>query len=198
MTRSELRENMLVALDTLRARKVRSMLTILGIVIGVTSVIAVAAIIDGLNGFMINRIKSFGSRSLFITRIPAGYTGGRLPHRIMMRKYLEIGDARYLQDTVPGLDIATAFLQRIDIGATTDSIRYADEHVERLIIRGCAARLRRRHGAVYRGHGALHFASTTKNTRATWWSSARPSPTRCSRTPTRSVRRCVWMASCTK
>jgi putative ABC transport system permease protein len=138
MTRSEIRENMLVALDTLRARKVRSFLTILGIVIGVTSVIAVAAIIDGLNGYMINRIKSFGSRSLFITRIPAGFTGGRLPHRILMRKYLEISDAQYLRDTVPGLDVSTAFLQRIDIGNTPpDSIRYADEHVERLIIRGC-------------------------------------------------------------
>jgi len=137
MTRSEIKENLLVALDTLRARKVRSVLTILGIVIGVTSVISVAAIIDGLNGFMISRIKSFGSRSLFITRIPAGYTGGRLPHRIMMRKYLDVNDAKYLKDTVPGLDISTAFQQRIDIGQTTpDSIRYADEHVERLIIRG--------------------------------------------------------------
>jgi len=46
MTRHEVLENLLVALDTLRARKVRSGLTILGIVIGVTTVIAVAAIID--------------------------------------------------------------------------------------------------------------------------------------------------------
>ena len=59
-------------MDTLRARKVRSALTILGIVIGVTSVISVAAIIDGLNGLIQARIKSFGSRSFFITRIPPG------------------------------------------------------------------------------------------------------------------------------
>ena len=52
MTRAEVRENLLVALDTLRTRKVRSGLTILGIVIGVTSVISVAAIIDGLNGYI--------------------------------------------------------------------------------------------------------------------------------------------------
>jgi putative ABC transport system permease protein len=136
MTRAEIKENLLVALDTLRTRKVRSALTILGIVIGVTSVIAVAAIIDGLNGFMENRIKSFGSRSLFITRIPAGYTGGMLPHKIRMRKYLEIADAKYLKDTVPGLDISTAFLQRIDLAQTTESISYAGEHVEKLIIRG--------------------------------------------------------------
>lgn len=136
MTRAEIKENLLVALDTVRTRKVRSVLTILGIVIGVTSVIAVAAIIDGLNGFMEDRIKSFGSRSIFITRIPAGYTGGMLPHKIRMRKYLEIGDARYLKDTVPGLDISTAFMQRLDVAATPESISYAGEHVEKMIVRG--------------------------------------------------------------
>ncbi|MCX7605624.1 MAG: multidrug ABC transporter substrate-binding protein, partial [Bryobacteraceae bacterium] len=49
MTRAEFTENLRVALDTLRAHKVRSSLTLLGIVIGVTSVIGVAAIINGLN-----------------------------------------------------------------------------------------------------------------------------------------------------
>src|SRR5215471_13931058 len=97
----DIRENVRVALDTLRSRKARSALTILGIVIGVTSVIAVAAIIDGLNGYMLNRINSFGSRSFFITRIPPGYTGvGRMPAKIRTRKYLEISASeisRYLR-----------------------------------------------------------------------------------------------------
>ena len=56
MTRQEVFENLSVALDTLRARKVRSGLTILGIVIGVTTVIAVARIIDGLNGEIKDRV----------------------------------------------------------------------------------------------------------------------------------------------
>ena len=68
-----------MALDTLRSHKVRSALTILGIVIGVTSVISVAAIIDGLNGYIQNRIKSFGSRSFFITPHSAGIHGHRAP-----------------------------------------------------------------------------------------------------------------------
>jgi putative ABC transport system permease protein len=137
MTRSDIKENLLVALDTLRSRKVRSGLTILGIVIGVTSVISVAAIIDGLDGVIKSRIRTFGSRSLFITRIPPGFTGmGRLPQNIRMRKYLEISDAQYLKDNVPGLDFSIAFAQRINFGQQPDSIRYGNEHVERLIIRG--------------------------------------------------------------
>jgi len=50
-----------------------------------------------------------------------------------VRKYLEIDDARYLKENIPGLDIATAFAQNINVGQ--DSIRYGDEHVERLILR---------------------------------------------------------------
>jgi putative ABC transport system permease protein len=135
MTRSEVRENLLVAMDTLLSRKIRSALTILGIVIGVTSVISVASIIDGLNGYIQNRIQSFGSRSFFVTRIPPGYTAlTPLPQKVRMRKYLEISDAQFLKENVPGLDISAAFAQRINIGG--DSIIYGNEHVERMIVRG--------------------------------------------------------------
>jgi putative ABC transport system permease protein len=137
MTRGEVRENLLVALDTLRSRKIRSALTILGIVIGVSSVIAVAAIIDGLNGYIQGRIQSFGSRSFFVTRIPPGFTGfAPMPQKIRIRKYLAIADAAFLKDSVPGLDIATAFAQRINLGERADNIVYGNEHVERMILRG--------------------------------------------------------------
>jgi putative ABC transport system permease protein len=137
MTAADIRENLFVALDTLRARKVRSGLTILGIVIGVTSVICVAAIIDGLNGLIQSRINSFGSRSFFVTRIPPGQGFGRLPQKIRMRKYLEAGDAEYLRENVAGIDIAAAFAQRMNFqSGPPDSIVYGNERVERMIIRG--------------------------------------------------------------
>src|SRR4051812_1373880 len=135
---ADLKENLGVALDTLRSRKLRSGLTILGIVIGVTSVICVAAIIDGLNALIMARINSFGSRSFFISRIPPGFGGvGRLPQKIRVRKYLEDSDAQYLKENVPGIDIAAAFAQRINFGnGPPDSLTYGNEHVERMIIRG--------------------------------------------------------------
>jgi putative ABC transport system permease protein len=137
MTRHELTENLLVALDTLRARKIRSALTILGIVIGVTSVISVAAIIDGLNGYIQSRIQSFGSRSFFVTRIPPGFTGlAPLPQKVRLRKYLDPSDAQYLKETVDGLDVASAFANRIDLGNQKDTISYGSEQVQSLILRG--------------------------------------------------------------
>ncbi|MBL8295103.1 MAG: ABC transporter permease, partial [Bryobacterales bacterium] len=48
MQHADIRENVAVAFDTLRSHKLRSGLTVLGIVIGVTSVISVASIISGL------------------------------------------------------------------------------------------------------------------------------------------------------
>ena len=138
MTGAEFRENVLVAFDTLRARKMRSALTILGIVIGVTSVISVAAIIDGLNGYIEGRIRSMGSRTIFVTRIPAGFHGmGRLPENIRIRKYLQFDDAAYLRETVPALAYATAFANRINFtSGTPDQLRYGNERVDSFIVRG--------------------------------------------------------------
>ena len=60
------------ALETLRWSKVRSALTVLGIVIGVTSVISMASIIQGLNKFVQDKVESLGSRTYFISRFPPG------------------------------------------------------------------------------------------------------------------------------
>jgi putative ABC transport system permease protein len=135
MARLLLRENFSVALDTLRARKVRSGLTVLGIVIGVTSVIAVAAIIEGLNGYIKGRFTAMGSRLLIVSRIPFA-SFGRFPEKIRLRKYLQYGDADYLRDVVPSVAYATSFGNRIVLSGDVNEIRYGNEHVERFFLRG--------------------------------------------------------------
>ena len=136
MTRYELVENLWVALDTLRASKVRSGLTILGIVIGVTTVISVASIIDGLNGEIKERVQKLGSNTLFITRIPPMQNTARLPEKIRVRKYLEETDAQFIEDASPAVSYATVFANRINFNDQTDEIRYKDAHVERFFLRG--------------------------------------------------------------
>lgn len=136
MTRGEVIENLSVALDTLRTRKVRSALTILGVVIGVTTVIAVASIIDGLNGVIKERVKRLGSNTLIITRFPAMQNAARLPQKIRTRKYLEDEDAAFIKDASPAVLYATVFAQRINFNEQSDEIRYGDAHVERFFLRG--------------------------------------------------------------
>ena len=137
MTAAELRENLLVALDTLRSHKVRSSLTILGIVIGVTSVISVASIIDGLNAYIQNKVESFGARTYFVSRIPLGPRFGRMPEKIRLRKYIQDTDAEFVRGSVcPSVDFVTTFGTRAFFFGDSNDIRYDGNVVERIIIRG--------------------------------------------------------------
>ena len=136
MTRHEALENVFVAMETLRTHKVRSGLTILGIVIGVTSVIAVASIIDGLNRFVQERVDSLGSRTYFISRLPPGSDPNRLPLKIRIRKYIDYSDAAYLRETCPDLATATTFGTRAFFFGQTNVISYEGQRVERMFLRG--------------------------------------------------------------
>src|SRR5437764_12349644 len=101
MTPAQARENFFAAMETLRSSKVRSALTILGIVIGVSSVISMAAIIQGLNKFVQDRVESLGSRTYFLTRFPPGRDPSRMPPRIRVGKYLEYNYAYYIRQPAP-------------------------------------------------------------------------------------------------
>ena len=133
-------ENLSVAMDTLRSRKARSALTVLGIVIGVTSVISVAAIIDGLNGFVKARIASVGSRLFIVTRMPFGSNPFRLPQKVRMRRFLQFEDAAFLRDAFPAVAYATVFADRINLGLGStniqNDIRYGKEQVQGFFLRG--------------------------------------------------------------
>ncbi len=136
MTRHEAVENLLVAMDTLRSHKVRSGLTVLGIVIGVTSVISVASIIQGLNNFIQTKVESFGSRTYFISRLTPGQDPNRLPLKIRIRKYLDFSDAAYLRSSCPDIDTATTFATRAFFFGQTNAISYQGQRVERVFLRG--------------------------------------------------------------
>lgn len=137
MTRAEFRENLLVSLQTLRAHKVRSGLTLLGIVIGVTSVIAVAAIIDGLNAFVAKRVEGMGSRTFFVTRWPVGTNPVQMPEKIRLRRKLDYGDAEKIRASVKTIDRITTMGTRASFLGQANEVRYQGERVERVFVRGC-------------------------------------------------------------
>jgi putative ABC transport system permease protein len=64
------REEVLLALDTLRKNPLRSALTILGIVIGITTVIAVSSVINGLNENVLGSIRDLGPDTIIAYRFP--------------------------------------------------------------------------------------------------------------------------------
>src|SRR5947209_14804925 len=66
----KLHGEVLLALDTLRKNKLRSALTVLGIVIGITTVITVMSIINGLNENVLGGIRELGSDTIIAYRFP--------------------------------------------------------------------------------------------------------------------------------
>ena len=109
LTLSQARENFLAAVDTLRSSKVRSALTVLGIIIGVSSVISMASIIQGLNRFVQDRVESLGSRTYFVSRFPPGTDPSRWPQSIRTRRYFEYNYADYIREAAPHVQVVTTF-----------------------------------------------------------------------------------------
>jgi putative ABC transport system permease protein len=136
MSSSQARENFLAALNTLRSAKVRSGLTILGIVIGVSSVISMAAIIQGLNKFVQDKVESLGSRTYFVSRFPPGTDPSRWPESIRTRRYFEYNYADFIRDAAPHIQTVTTFGTRGFFFGDTNQINYQGKSVEKVILRG--------------------------------------------------------------
>ena len=99
----EIKESISIALAALRAHKMRSFLTILGVLIGVTAVIGMVSIIQGLNNSMARQIESLGSNSIWVTRFEVGIQFGRLPEEIRNRKPITYEDAIAVKELCPSV-----------------------------------------------------------------------------------------------
>jgi len=105
---SDQRESVKMALDTLRTNKMRSGLTILGIVIGVMTVITISSVINGLNTSVSNLVAQFGTNVLWIFRFPA--IGVRPTAEMLARKQMTYDDMVAISQ-LPHVVAATAGLQ---------------------------------------------------------------------------------------
>ncbi len=65
-----LREPAMIALENLWAHKLRSFLTLLGVIIAVTALIGVVSAVDGLNTYVAERVANFGTNVFYVTRFP--------------------------------------------------------------------------------------------------------------------------------
>jgi putative ABC transport system permease protein len=84
-----------LALSSLRSNKLRSFLTVLGILIGVSSVIAVVAITEGLDRYMSDRVLELGTRSFSIQRMPDIITSREMWLEMNKRKNIELRTWRW-------------------------------------------------------------------------------------------------------
>jgi putative ABC transport system permease protein len=96
-------EGVAMAFVSLRANKLRSALTIVGVVVGVTTLVGMVALIQGLNASTSRQIRSLGSDVIYITIYGPGGPGS-LPDSLRNRKQLTVDDAAAIQEFCPAVE----------------------------------------------------------------------------------------------
>jgi putative ABC transport system permease protein len=122
------KETVAMAFDTLRENKLRSGLTILGIVIGVMTVITISSVVNGLNANVSGLVESLGSNILFIFRFPV--FSGKPTTEMLTRKQMTYDDAVAMRALphVVGVSPALRYAQQTNFGAIGSTAIKANGH----------------------------------------------------------------------
>jgi putative ABC transport system permease protein len=128
-------ESARMALETLRANKMRSSLTILGIVIGVATVITLSSFINGLNKNIGNLVASFGTDVYGVFRFPVIHV--RPTTEMLARKQLTMEDAEALAK-LPHVIAVSPQLRYEDftLNLGNVAVKYKDRQVQHTILEG--------------------------------------------------------------
>ena len=110
-------ESFRIAVSTLRAHKVRSLLTVLGTVIGVMSVVTIVSIIEGMNKYVSEKLVSEGSNTFFVDQFGL-ITDYEEYLKALKRKVLTLDDARALERFSPSIEVAGA------VSGSNKDVRY--------------------------------------------------------------------------
>ncbi len=103
MTLVEMKDGILLALGSIWSNKFRSSLTILGVLIGVWSVIAMTSLIEGLDNAVQGSIDELGSNVIFVDRFPPETNYDDLTEEERNRKYMTIEEANAIRENCPAV-----------------------------------------------------------------------------------------------
>ena len=135
MRLSDAKEAVRMAADTLRTNKLRSGLTILGIMIGVTTVILISSVINGLTANVDNLVKSLGTNVFWVFRFPV--FGNRPTQEMLNRKQLTYEDALALRELPHVLGVDASQQYRAPSGQLGSfSVKYGSHKVSNTILEG--------------------------------------------------------------
>ncbi len=123
-------ETLKLAMVAIWANKLRSSLTVLGIVIGVMSVILLISLVTGLQTFITGQIQGLGSNLLFV--IPGRVGGARSPGGVQANK-LVYSDANTLAARLTGQAVVSAAIQR------TTTLKYSNKNDKNTAVFGVDA-----------------------------------------------------------
>ena len=132
----EIKESIALALDVLRRNPLRSFLTVLGIMIGVTTIIVIGAVINGLNSNVLGQIQQLGSSTIICYRF-SWATLGRLSPEVLQRKKLKAEWADGLAQLPHVVAVApTVQVENYEINAGSSTVRRGNLRAKNVILEG--------------------------------------------------------------
>ncbi len=100
-----------MALDTLRANKLRSALTVIGIVIGITSIVGMTALIRGFDESLRDSIRELGPKTIFVAKFSGiSFAAGKEFTELIKRPVLTVADAKAIARECPSVAMVDVWL----------------------------------------------------------------------------------------
>jgi putative ABC transport system permease protein len=130
MAKLQVRESLSMAWMSLRANKLRTFLTLLGIIIGVLTVIAVVSVIQGLNNYVYTKMSFYGANDFSVQKFSMVGTSLKEFREQMKRKDLTLTEVQLLRDRCRSCDL---------IGATTSTeqtVKFGNQSLKNTEVRG--------------------------------------------------------------
>jgi putative ABC transport system permease protein len=118
-----LRSVVLLALDTLRSNKLRSGLTVLGVVIGITAIVGMTSLIRGFDQSLRNSIRELGPNTIFVAKFSGlSLAAGRDFAELARRPNLTVDDAKAIEKLAPSAGAVDVWLG--GAGEVTERVFY--------------------------------------------------------------------------
>lgn len=132
-----LREVVAMAFDTIIGNKLRSALTVLGVVIGITSIVGMTSMIRGFDESLRDMIRSVGPNIIMIQRFgPLSFTSGAEFNTLIKRPNLTVSDARAIEEQTSTIQLVDV---QLGIGGgppTQERVFYRDLRTKLLVVFG--------------------------------------------------------------
>lgn len=133
--RVSLKEPMLIALETLRSHKLRSFLTLLGVILSVSTLIIVVSMVQGANKYVSDKVANFGSNVFLVMRFPLITSAEQFVKLSRSNKNITWEDYEYVRDNM-------RLAQAVGLEAHHNGIvKYKTESIEDIDVRGVTANM---------------------------------------------------------
>jgi len=130
-----LKEPVLIAMDTLRAHKLRTFLTLLGVILSVSTLILVVSMVEGTNQYVADKIANFGANVFLVQRFPIITSTEMFVKLQRTNKNITWDDFEYVRDNM-------ALAKNVGLQvATNGKVKYQTQTIEDINVRGVTANI---------------------------------------------------------